>query len=92
MAIKAAHRASVVKLSALPVGEKLVAVLDDLVRAHHEVKVVLLQKLANHVRTKRVRDAAVVLGPARNVRLRIGPEQIAQKPCKGAAGQGPGDE
>ena len=66
-------RARIVKLPAivgsaedgdeLPVGEELVPVLDHLVRANHEVKVVLLQKLGDHVGAESVRDAAVVLRP-----------------------------
>ena len=67
------HRARVVKLAAvvgraedrdeLPVGEELVAVLDDLVRADDEVVVVLREELADDVGAEGVRDAAVVLGP-----------------------------
>eukprot|EP00962_Isochrysis_galbana_P041931 scaffold15515_cov104-Isochrysis_galbana.AAC.3 len=47
--------------------------------SHDEVKVVLLQKFAHDVGAKRVRDAAVVLGPPHDVRLRVRPEQIAQQ-------------
>ena len=47
----------------LPVGEELIAVLDDLVRAHDQVVVVLLKEFADNVGAKRVRDAAVVLRP-----------------------------
>mmetsp|Transcript_38082 Transcript_38082/g.81113 ORF Transcript_38082/g.81113 Transcript_38082/m.81113 type:complete len:204 (+) Transcript_38082:680-1291(+) len=50
---------------------------------HDEVEVMLLQELANHVGAEGVRDAAVVLGPTRNVSLRIGPQQITQQPCVG---------
>mmetsp|Transcript_50943 Transcript_50943/g.134763 ORF Transcript_50943/g.134763 Transcript_50943/m.134763 type:complete len:310 (-) Transcript_50943:693-1622(-) len=67
------HRARVVKLAAvvgggedgdeLPVGEELVAVLDDLVRTHDQVVVVLLQELAHDVGAERVRHPAVILSP-----------------------------
>mmetsp|Transcript_20130 Transcript_20130/g.47559 ORF Transcript_20130/g.47559 Transcript_20130/m.47559 type:complete len:311 (+) Transcript_20130:506-1438(+) len=65
----------------LPVGEELVAVLHDLVRAHHQVEVVLLQELADNVGAEGVRHAAVVLCPARDVRVRVGPHQIAKQAC-----------
>jgi DNA-binding NarL/FixJ family response regulator len=53
-------------------------VFQPLVRAHDKVVVVLLQELGDDVRAKRVRDATVVLRPARNICLWVGPEQIAQ--------------
>ena len=60
----------------LPVGEELVAVLDDLVRTHDQIKVVLLQKFADDVGAKSVRDAAIVLRPTRNIGLGV---EFAQK-------------
>jgi len=38
----------------LPVGEELIAVLDDLVRAHDQIVVVLLQEFADDISTERV--------------------------------------
>eukprot|EP00964_Phaeocystis_antarctica_P076659 scaffold47411_cov57-Phaeocystis_antarctica.AAC.1 len=70
----------------LPVSEELVAVLHDLVRAHHQVEVVLLEKARHHVRAEGVRHAAVVLCPARDVRVRVGPEQVTKQACSGGGG------
>merc|ERR1719426_219622 len=53
----------------LAAREELVAVLDDLVRAHDEVKVVLVQEVRDDVRAEDVGDATVVLGPSSDVRL-----------------------
>ena len=60
------HRAGVVKLAAvvgggedrhqLPLGEELVAVLDHLVRAAHEVEVVLVEKGGDDVGAEGVGD------------------------------------
>ena len=66
----------------MAVGEELVAVLHHLVRAHDQVVVVLHEELAHHVSAKGIRYAAIILRPARNVRLRIGPQQVAQQPCE----------
>eukprot|EP00964_Phaeocystis_antarctica_P067018 scaffold40561_cov72-Phaeocystis_antarctica.AAC.4 len=78
--VDAHHRAAVVELAAVvgrredryeaAVGEELVAVLDDLVRAHDEVEVVLLEEAAHHVGAEGVRDAAVVLRPAQQAGVR----------------------
>lgn len=66
----------------LPLGEELVPVLDDLVRAANEVHVVFLQEARDDVGTERERDAAVVLRPARDVLVRVGPEQVAEETCR----------
>jgi hypothetical protein len=43
------------------------AALADLMRPDDEVEVVAFEEFGDHVGTKREGDAAVVLGPARNV-------------------------
>ena len=48
-------------------------------RADDEVEVVLVQEVRHDVRPEDVGDAAVVLGPAGDVRLRIRPEQVADE-------------
>jgi hypothetical protein len=60
------------------------------VRAHHQVEVVLLEEARHHVRAEGVRDAAVVLRPARDVWVRVGPQQVAQQPCSGGRGRSVG--
>ena len=47
-------------------------------RPTDEVEVVPVQELADHIGSERERYAAVVLRPALNVFIRIGPKQIAQ--------------
>ena len=84
--VDAHHRARIVELAAivgcredgdqLPLGKELVAVLDDLVRAADEVEVVLVEEARDHVGAKSVRDAAVVLAPAR------------ARPCPGQTREG----
>jgi len=49
------------------------------VSADDEVEVVLLQEFAHYVRAEGIRDAAVVLGPPRDVGLGVRPEQVAQQ-------------
>lgn len=83
------HRAGIVEFTTvvwrreqrdkLPLSKELVAVFDNLVRAADEVHVVLGQEARHNVGTKRERDTAVVLGPARDVLVRIRPEQVAQE-------------
>ena len=95
---EAAYRAGVVELAAivgrredgdqLPVSEELVAVLHDLVRAHHQVEVVLGQELAHDVGAEGVRDAAVVLRPASDVELWVRPQKVAKQPCGARRGRG----
>ena len=67
----------------LPPGEELVPVLHDLVRAANEVEVVAPQKLRHHVLAKRKAHAAVILPPADDVLVGVGPQQVAQKPRVG---------
>ena len=48
--------------------------------AADEVKVVLCQELLDHVGSKGEADAAVVFAPARDVRVWVRPQQVAQQP------------
>ena len=90
------HGSGVVELSAvvrggeegdeLPAGEELVSVLDDLVGTADEVEVVLVQELGDDVLSEGEGDAAVVLAPAVNVLVGVGPEQIAKKAGVGNVG------
>ena len=91
--VHAHHGAGIVELAAivggaeerheLTLGEELVAVLDDLVSTADEVHVVFLQEAGDDVWAKGERDTAVVLGPAGDVLVRIGPEQIAEETAVG---------
>ncbi len=57
----------------LALGEELVPVLDDLVRATNQVEVVLVKELGRHLCAEGERHAAVVLAPAHCVlREKIG--------------------
>jgi hypothetical protein len=72
--VNAHHGARIVELAAviwcrkqcyqLPLREEFVAVFNYLVCAAHEVHVVLVQKLANHLAAKSERNATVVLAPS----------------------------
>ena len=57
----------------------LKAVPNDLVRAHDKIEVVLLKEFADHISAECVRDTAVVLRPAGDVGLWIGPKEIAEQ-------------
>lgn len=63
----------------LPLRKELVPVLDDLMRAADEVHVVFLQESRDDVGAEREGHAAVVLGPAGDVLVRVGPEQVTQQ-------------
>jgi len=67
----------------LPPGEELVPVLHDLVRAADEIEVVTPQELRHDVLAKRKAHAAVVLPPADDVLVGVGPQQVAQEPRVG---------
>lgn len=75
----------------LPLREELVAVLDDLVRAADEVHVVLLEEARDDVGPKGEADPPVVFGPAGDVLVRIGPEQVAQQACRRVRGEQNGE-
>ena len=48
-------------------------------RATDQIHVVFLQEARDYVWTKREGDPTVVLAPARNIFVRIGPEQVAKQ-------------
>lgn len=48
-------------------------------RSADQIHIVLLQKPADHIRSKRERDTAIVFTPPSNVLVRVGPEQVAQE-------------
>ena len=83
------HRTRVVELAAvvgrtedrdqLALGEEFVTVLDDLVRAADEVEVVSAQELSHHVLAKGEGHTTVVLSPAHDVFVGVGPQQVAQQ-------------
>lgn len=85
--IHAHHSAGVVELATvvrrrkerdeLPLGEKLIPVFDDLVRAADQIHVVLLQEARDDIRPERKTHAAVVLGPPCNILVRVAPQQVA---------------
>lgn len=54
----------------------------DLVRSADEVQIVAVEELADHVGSEGEGDAAIVLSPALNVFIRVGPQQVAQQPCR----------
>lgn len=47
-----------------------------------EVQIVAVQELADHIRPEGEGDAAVVLSPALDVFVRVGPQQVAQQACR----------
>jgi len=75
------HRTAIVELAAIvgrredgherAVAKELVAILHHLMRPDDEVEVVAFEEFGDHVGTKREGDAAVVLGPARNVLIGV---------------------
>ncbi len=52
-------------------------------RAANEIQVVLVQELGHYLDAEGERDAAVVLAPARNVLVRVAPEQVAEQTLVG---------
>ena len=83
------HRASIVEFTAvvrrreqsdkLAFGEELVSILHHLMRTAYEIHVVFLQEAGNNVRPEGERDTAIVLAPACDVFIGIGPEEIAEE-------------
>ncbi len=59
-------------------------------RATNEIQIVLVQELGHHLDAERERHAAIVLAPARNVLVRIAPEQVAEQALVGHV-RGPHD-
>lgn len=87
--VDAHHGARVGKLSAVvwrgedgdqaSICEELVAGLDDLMRAAHEVEVEAVEEADDNVGAKGEGDAAIVLAPAADLLVRVGPQQVAQQ-------------
>ena len=87
--IHAHHGPCIVKLSAvvrrreqgheLALGEELVSVLHNLVCTADQIHVVLLEEARDNIRAEGEGDAAIVLRPAGDILVRIGPEQVAQQ-------------
>jgi ATP-dependent helicase YprA (DUF1998 family) len=87
------HRTCVVELATvvrrgeegdeLAFAEELVAVFDDLVGTTDEVHVVFLKEAGDDVRAEGEGDTAIVLAPACDVLVGIGPEKIAKQTAVG---------
>jgi hypothetical protein len=67
----------------LTLGEELVTILDNLVGTADEVHVVFLQETRDDIRTEREGDTTVVLGPASDILVRVGPQKIAEEAAIG---------
>lgn len=63
----------------LSLGEELVAILDDLMGTAYQIHVVFLEETRDDVGTECKRHTTIVLAPTRDVLVRIGPEEVAQK-------------
>jgi len=91
--VHAHHRTSVVELATvvgrreegdkLAFAEELVAVFDDLVGTADEIHVVFLEEAGDDVRAEGERDTAIVLAPACDVLVGVGPEKIAKQTAVG---------
>lgn len=87
------HRTSIVEFSTivrsaeqcykLSLREKLITILDDLMRTAYQIHVVFLKETRDDIGTKRERDTTVVFAPTRDVLVGIGPEEVAQKTAIG---------
>ena len=87
------HCTSIVKFSTivrsaeqcyeLSLREKLITILDDLMRTAYQIHVVFLKETRDDIGTKRERDTTVVFAPTRDVLVGIGPEEVAQKTAIG---------
>ncbi len=67
----------------LPLRKEFIAIFDDLVRATDQIHVVFLQEARDDVRSKGKRNTAIVLAPAGDVLVWIGPEEVAEKTAIG---------
>lgn len=67
----------------LTLGEELVTILDNLMGTADKVHVVFLQETRDDVRTEREGDTTVVLGPASDILVRVGPQKIAEEAAIG---------
>lgn len=65
----------------LALREKFVTVFHHLVGPADEVEVVSLEEARDDVRSERERNSTIVLPPALNLLVGIGPQQIAQQTC-----------
>ena len=91
--VHAHHGTGIVELAAviggaeqgdeLTLGEELVTILDDLMGTADEVHVVFLQETGDNIGTEREGDTAVVLGPASDILVRVGPQKIAEEAAIG---------
>lgn len=70
----------------LAVGEELVAILDHLVGADNQVKLVLHEEALHYVGSKGEADTSIVGRPRSGGLIRIRPKQIAQQPIAGHIG------
>lgn len=61
----------------LPVSEELVAIFDDLVGPANEIEIVFLQELGDLIGAESVGDAPIILAPATDFVVGIGPEEVA---------------
>lgn len=67
----------------LALGEELVAIFHDLMSSTDEIHVVLLQETRYDVGAECEGDTSVVFAPSRDVLVRIGPQEIAEKSTVG---------
>ena len=91
--IHAHHGTGVVELAAvvgsaeqrneLTLREELIAILNDLMRAADEIHVVFLEEARDDVGTEREGNATVVFGPARDILVGVGPQQVAEETAVG---------
>lgn len=94
--VDAHHGSRVVKLAAvvgraeegneLALGEKLVAILDNLVSTADQVHVVFLEESRDNIRAEGERDTTVVLAPASDVLVGVRPQEIAEQTTVGNLG------
>lgn len=94
--VDAHHGSRIVKLAAvvgraeegneLALGEKLVAILDNLVSTADQVHVVFLEESRDNIRAEGERDTTVVLAPASDVLVGVRPQEIAEQTTVGNLG------
>lgn len=91
--VNAHHSTCIVELAAvvgrreesdkLALGEEFVTIFDDLMCATDEVHVMLLQEPRDHIRTEGERDTTIVLRPASDILIGIGPQQVTEQTAVG---------
>jgi hypothetical protein len=67
----------------LSLREELIAILNDLVCTAYEVHVMLLEEAGYNVRAEGEGDTTVILTPASDILVGIGPQEIAKKAAVG---------